>query len=390
MTTTTRSSASRPVAARAAALWLCLLALFVTSSWASELRYRGPELVASYEGPVVVANSQAAYTSRDKLTFFTAAYLEQRAPNLLELRPAIDSWAARVGLHPRILASLVQGVFAGTSPIPSRDNFDIVADLAVGFAEILEQERAQAGAPVLAASRAYEAVRSAYGIRDLAPFEYAQERQVVRMAGGGPPLFGYFQPPWEIGDTWAGGGAHGDTGTGTRNALDFWGAFRNWGEDLSAWWVAAAQSGTARVWSSCSMTVIHPNGWETSYYHLDNIQVTDMQQVGRNHRLSNYANTEAQALCNGGSSTGPHVHVALRFDGQRVEVDETQVDFTSFSHHVGVGQYDSDCSRSYYTRAAGGTVCPFWDQLLNDAPSAADQLFADGFESGSASAWSAP
>ncbi len=369
---------------RSVSIYLCLITLFAGIGWTSEMAYRGPTLLATYEGPIVVHNSQVVYTSLDKLTFSTETHLELHAPELMELRPAIDSWAARAGVHPRVLIALVRGAFQGEIAVSNRNNLDTVADLALGLATVLEEEKASA----LAASKAYEAVRNAYGIEERPSPELARAKLNARAVGGGPPLFDYFQPPWEIEDTWAGGGAHGDTGSGTRNALDFWGAFRNWGADVSAWWVAATQVGTARVWSSCSMSVIHPNGWETSYYHLENIQVADMQQVNRNHRLANYADDEAQALCNGGASTGPHVHVAMFFDGQRVEVDETQLDFTSFSHHVGIGQYDSNCNTSYYTLEGGSRVCPFADQLLNDAPSTSGELFADGFEDGSTSAWS--
>ena len=94
-------------------------------------------------------------------------------------------------------------------------------------------------------------------MRVLSPSNSPWRPELLRPTTSDPPVFGWFQPPWEIGDTWAGGGAHGDTGT--CNALDYWGERRDWGADLSLWWVTAIQAGTARVWSECSVSVIHAN-----------------------------------------------------------------------------------------------------------------------------------
>ena len=63
------------------------------------------------------------------------------------------------------------------------------------------------------------------------------------------------------------------------------------------------------------------------------------------------------------------------------------MDFTAFSHHVGVGQYDFDCVTSWYDHSTRGKVCPSWDQLLNNAPPPAE-LFLDDLESGGTSGWS--
>jgi hypothetical protein len=82
------------------------------------------------------------------------------------------------------------------------------------------------------------------------------------------------------------------------------------------------------------------------------------------------------------------VHSALYHDGNRVEIDEANVDFTAYFHHAGVGQYDFNCSTSFYNHFTNGRVCPSSDKLLNNAPPPSSQFFADGFESGDTSAWS--
>lgn len=117
--------------------------------------------------------------------------------------------------------------------------------------------------------------------------------------------------------------------------LDYWGEWRDWGADLSQWWVAAIQAATVRVWSECSVSVIHANDWVSTYYHLENIQLADHQVLDRNSVISNYANGLPTAICQGGSASGPHVHSALYHDGGRVEIDEAYVDFTACSHHAG-------------------------------------------------------
>lgn len=370
--------------------YLCPLLLTALLTWlvlpvsASENPYDGPALKAVDDGSILVDNSRYRYTAQDRLEFFTEPFLQQEMPELLPLRPAIDTWASRHNVHPKVLSWVVRDYFVGRQVIGDRSELDEVARLAAALDTVFQQ---QDGHP-LAASRAVQAVANALAFELRLPQELAIARQSVRSLGGNPTLFGYFQPPWQIGETWAGGGAHGDTGSGLQNALDFIGEFVSWGTDTSAWWVAAMQSGTARVWSSCGMSVIHEDGWVTDYYHLDNIQVTDLQSVDRDTRLSNYADNLAQATCTGGSSTGPHVHMSVSWNGSRVLVDESEIDFTAFSHHVGNGQYDANCNTSWYTHFTNGQVCPFFIQLLNNSPSPANVIFTDGFESGDISAWS--
>ncbi|MGB5401204.1 MAG: hypothetical protein WBO71_13390 [Thermoanaerobaculia bacterium] len=364
-----------------------LLSLLITSCFAlpmsgSQSTYNGPTLHDTYEGPLVVANSQLRYLGADMLTFDTAGYLAQHAPNLVPLRPAIDTWAAMHAIHPRVLIHVLQAYWPLAATSATAGEKETVHQIATAIALIYHEQRQDP----LAASKAVMAVADAYHLKVELPTGLATSREVPTR--NAPQVFGWFQPPWEIGDTWAGGGAHGDTGSGTRNALDYWGEYRNWGADLSQWWVAATQAGTARVWSICSVSVIHAGGWVSTYYHLENVQLTDPQVVERNTVISNYANDEPTALCQGGSSTGPHVHSALYHDGNRVEIDEANVDFTAFSHHAGVGQYDGNCNTSWYNHDTVGKVCPYADALLNNAPPPVSAMFADGFESGDTSAWS--
>lgn len=347
---------------------------------ASDAHYAGPSLEATYEGPILIHDSQYRYTGPDRLSFSTTDLLSETHPELLPLRPAIDSWASRLGIHPRVLSAMVSGYFADTFVRGDRMDRDAVAQIAGALDAVYSHQRPHA----LAASRAAEAVADALGFELLIPTALATPRQLSFEPESAPPLFGYFQPPWEIGDTWSGGGAHGSS----HNSLDFWGDWVPWGGDTTPYWVSAMQEGVARVWSSCSVSVIHPNGWVTGYYHLDHVQIADFAVVQRNDRLANYADNEAQAICDGGWSSGPHVHMSMKYDGNPVSVDESNVDFTAFSHHAGQGDYDTNCSRSWYNHFTAGTVCPNWDALLNNA-AAPGPLFVDDFESGNTSSWSA-
>jgi LasA protease len=279
------------------------------------------------------------------LSFDTTGYLERHAPNLSPLRPAIDTWAAMHAIHPRVLIPVLQGYWPVAATSGTDSEKEIVHQIATGLAQVYLRNSSDP----LAASKAVMAIADAYHSTLELPQGLASSREIPDPSV--PTSFGWFQPPFTMGDTWAGGGAHGDTGTGIRNALDYWGEWRLWDADLSAFWVAAMQEGTARVWSECSVSVIHAEGWVTTYYHLENIQLADQQAVERNTVISNYANDLPTALCQGGSSSGPHVHSALYHNGDRVEIDEANVDFTAFSHHAGVGQYDFDCSTSWYNHS---------------------------------------
>lgn len=341
-----------------------LLLLTSLSAGASTSGYVGPPLEPNYVGPVLVHNSQLQYTAADRLNFFTQDWIVKNAPALEPLRPAIDAWASRMAIHPRVLAMVVQDDFRGRKVTGSQDQMNRVLQIAAGLSNTFHADRDNE----LAASRAIMAVSDALAIELTPQKGLSEPRELLKVAKGAPaPLYGFLQPPWEIGATWEGNGAHGGTGSGTRNSLDFANSFEDWGIDTSSFWLVATQSGTARIWSSCDMAVIHGNGWITDYYHVDNIQVTNFAPIERNDIMANYADNLAQAICTGGASDGPHVHMTMTYDDQRIEVDESNLDFTAFSYKTGIGQFDNNCNRSYYTHYTEGRVCTFERNLLNNA-----------------------
>ena len=351
---------------------------------ASEFVYDGPKLEIDYNGPVLIDNSHFLYTNEDMRSFKIDEYLmEQKLTNLLPMLASISGWSSMHGIHPKILIGVLERFWNGAETDNTRAEIDQVYQIATGLATVFWDEY---DSP-LAATRAVLAVVNAYGLPTDLPSNLARSRTVAKSPSV-VTLFGYFQPPWTIGDTWTGGGAHGDTGSGIRNALDYWGGGANWDDDTSSWWVAAMQDGTATVHAVCSISIVHADGWKTTYYHLENPQISS-GAVTRNTVLANYANDLATATCLGGSSTGPHVHNAVYHNGVRIEIDEANIDFTAYSHHAGEGQYDFNCATSWYNHFTLGKICPAYDQLLNNAPVPADpSFFSDGFETGNTSAWS--
>ncbi len=113
--------------------------------------------------------------------------------------------------------------------------------------------------------------------------------------------------PWPVGEQWkmTGGPHRNDTSVAGQawSAVDFQGIY-----PVNK--VTAVQEGTVTVIPSCRNFVLisHPDGSKTGYYHLNNIQVYNGQQVGRGAYLGN---TSQEAGC-GGSATGPHVHFSIR------------------------------------------------------------------------------
>ena len=348
---------------------------------ASDFNYYGPKLNISYSESIVVDNSQYTYTSQDKLSFNTTVYLTENLPNLLPLRESIDTWAVIQSIHPRLLSEVLNNYFKGNYVKNSFNNIQMVFQLSAG----LKKAKSRTDTNPLSASQAVDAIANAYEFKLNLPSFFSQKRvikQYSEKGSSGPPLFSYFQPPWDRGELWEGTGVHSDSSDNSapRNSLDLWRDFVDWGANTSSFWVRASQQGTIRVWAPCFASIIHPNGWETSYYHIDNIQLNDFDTVSVHQKIANYADNEAQALCQGGESDGPHLHFAIKYNGVDIEIDENTVDFTSWKHKAGIGHYDDNCATSYYTLIPSNTtVCTFSRQLPNNS-TPTDIIFIDGFD----------
>lgn len=162
--------------------------------------------------------------------------------------------------------------------------------------------------------------------------------------------------PWTSGWSWkASGGAHGfDGGTWPLSSLDFYYPQGNtgWGGNKPA--VYASHGGTVTWYSRCNMRITHASGIATNYYHMDNLQYGSGSYVNAGTYIGSYANTKSASLCEGGSSTGPHLHISLLKNGYYESLQG--YNFSGFYINVGSSQYDSNCSRSYLWKA-GTTYC---------------------------------
>lgn len=172
----------------------------------------------------------------------------------------------------------------------------------------------------------------------------------------------YFQLPYPMGRTWTYGGSHTNTGSGSypQSSLDLNnGGY--WGDNLSNLWVVSAAPGRVKVHSSCFVEVYHDNNWSTTYYHVDNIQYNTNTQINRNVAIANYASDKSQALCNGGQSTGPHVHFSLKRNAEYYHLNG--MSFSGFEVSTGRDSYDSNCS--YFWLEKNGYKYCAWSRITN-------------------------
>jgi LasA protease len=179
------------------------------------------------------------------------------------------------------------------------------------------------------------------------------------------PPANMMQMPWRRGYAWRSNGAHSHTGSGwPLSSIDVAYDWPSWGSPTYS--VTAAHDGTARVMSRCQIRVTNPNGWATNYYHLDQIQVNDGQWVTADTKLGVYASSRGAALCQGGSSTGPHLHFSLLNNGRYVSLQDAN--FSVYRVNVGSYNYDNDCRRFWFNDlSAGGSRCA-WSWLHNYGP----------------------
>ncbi len=150
--------------------------------------------------------------------------------------------------------------------------------------------------------------------------------------------------PFDHKREWFFNGVHTWTGNDDGTPMSSIDLTRNWetiwGDDVSDDWVSAAHDGVISVFSSCYVRITHPSGWATDYYHIDNVLFNTGDQVRAGQIISNYADNLAQAICQGGSATGPQLHFSLLKDGSRYALDDQALSLWKI--HSGVRSYDSN------------------------------------------------
>ncbi len=200
--------------------------------------------------------------------------------------------------------------------------------------------------------------------KDSTPFALAGETGVVS------PPSDLLQLPFLRGKSWYFGGVH-NNGTGglqspftDASSLDFGPGNVSWGSDTSTMWVAASAAGVPRKISNCYFSIVHAGGWETTYYHLENIQ-NFSGFINQNDKIGVIANTLSEAICSGGSSTGPHVHFSLKHNGALVAINGGPL--SGWYVHAGRWNYDTD--RNYmWLEKDGVKKYANSNPLLSEAP----------------------
>lgn len=325
------------------------------------------------------------YSYDEMFNFDIEAYLASQAPHLLPYAEHISHWAGYSSISPKVLITLIEqhsGVVSDAAADEARIQrpFAALSDK-LGFGAQLQDVAHQLAERIYRGKLPAEASEFSPG-NDADPLGYLFNQtpdsakpvvqqvrfnqlyqklfaedfkasqvkisspQALMMAG---PANGFLQFPFPTGQSWHVGGAHTNTGSGSypMSSLDM-SQGGGWGSNQSGVWVAASAGGSFKRHSSCFAEIVHSGGWSTTYYHLMNIQYNTGATVYKNNRIANPANSQPQALCNGGSSTGPHQHWSLKQNGSwthlhGVYVSGWQITATGTS-------YDTNCTRYYLTK----------------------------------------
>lgn len=320
------------------------------------------------------------YSQEEMFGFSIEAYLQSNAPHLLPYAEMIAHVAGKERISPRVLIALMEQN-SGAVVNPDFDESQPFADLSekTGFLEQLRDVglrlrgigdttdlRVVVAAPpdaVLKVLSYNEVQRLSDVYQQLFPGVVSQPKPVPRATAQVALQF-----PYPIGESWYFGGTHSDSGGDSpMSSIDFMKNGESWGDAITSKVVAAAP-GKVKKYSSCYVQIIHSNGWSTGYYHMSNIEVQDGQTVSANQPIGKYANNKSQALCDGGSSTDPHVHWTLYYSNKEVNLSGKVL--SGYSVHPGSFGYDDNCSRMYYTKN-GKKTCP-WTHVRNDGATDGD------------------
>ncbi len=344
------------------------------------------------------------YQYDEMFDFDIATWLAGHAPQLSPHAETLSHWAGYSGISPRVLLALMElqtGVVGNQDAPPARLErpFDtLVATTGFGpqLREVAESLRdamydandTSTKGPValsgdnplrtLYALSGMDDTRAAAlagaGFNDVYRRLFGSTRQVALRSrtalpqprGDAPPT-NLLQFPYPLNARWHVGGAHTHSGSGRfpMSSLDM-SVGGGWGSNQSNNWVTSSAAGRFKRHSSCMAEVVHEGGWSTTYYHLMNIRQATGATVAANEPIANPANTRRQALCDGGSSTGPHEHWSLKSNGSQhhlngVTLSSYLITATGFS-------YDTNCQRFNLSRKGQRYCSGFYTNIGVDAP----------------------
>lgn len=331
------------------------------------------------------------YGQNEMLSFRTEKFLEKFAPHLREKSEAISHVAGRTGISPKLLLAMMEQRSRIISiPNDTRSMQRPFGNLSkkIGFREQLEDVATNMAAAIYSQIQKIDSskrpsisllVVTTDGLNgaftDYERMELAQiyfgffgslqsnESRSSRITLSSVPN-GSMRLPYENGKAWNFSGAHMDGLSLLFSSIDFAPRGSVWGGDTSANRVTASAGGIFIRHSSCSAEILHDGGWSTTYYHMDNLRFQTNSIVRQGDIIGTAANSLAQALCEGGSSSGPHVHWSIKRDGIYQDVDQSFVSGYLINSKSSIN-YDTNCTL-FYLKKNGIKYCA--GRLLTNSP----------------------
>lgn len=319
-------------------------------------------------------------------------FLLQQAPHLLPKEEVILHWSGITSLNPQLLLALME---ASSRLVSAPSKAAMAAPFAKlvegkGFDEQLEQmarqlsdrfyqartrlQQSRLSAPTLPPGDAHrlalaslldskerqqlsEQWQTLFGDQALSRASTSVAAAPARLAAG------QFQLPWRQGYSWKVNGAHSHSGSGyPYSSIDVSYDWPGWGG--ATYTVTAANSGTVTVFSRCQLRITAPNGWATNYYHMSGISVRSGDYVTADSPIGTYASNRNDALCEGGSSTGPHLHFSLLYNGVFQSLQGQRL--SSYGINVGNSNYDDNCNRFWLQNSRNGQRLCAWQPVYNN------------------------
>lgn len=317
-------------------------------------------------------------------------FLLQQAPHLLPKEEVILHWSGITSLNPQLLLALMeadsqlisasskQAMAAPFANLVKAKGFDnqleqMARQLSDRFYQARSQQQNMQIGPTLPRDDAHRlALASLLGEQDQQRLTEqwkilfgtdALTRAKASIADSPARLAsGQFQLPWRQGYSWKVNGAHSHSGSGyPYSSIDVSYDWPGWGG--ATYTVTAANSGTVTVFSRCQLRITAPNGWATNYYHMSGISVRSGDYVTADSPIGTYAGNRNDALCEGGSSTGPHLHFSLLRNGVYQSLQGQRL--SSYGINVGNSNYDDNCNRFWLQDGRNNQRVCAWQPVYN-------------------------
>ena len=337
-----------------------------TPNWDPEM------LVASQVPDRLISDSGFVYRPYFH-PFDIRTFLQQHRPDWQELAESVNHWAGATGVDPRvILTTMAVLTDEVAETVPSAQQVkDVANQLSQRFYHYQDNLTAeQHNAATLAIVRQLQSpgdwqrwqdqYQAWFGSPDVAEPETAPQQ--AQRSTGFAPAYGFMQWPWRQGYSWIPNGPHAHSGSGfPLSSIDVSYDWPAWGAPTYS--VTAAHDGYVTVMSRCQVRVTNHNGWATNYYHMDGIQVANNQWVSKDTKLGVYASQRSTALCEGGSSTGPHLHFSLLYQGRFQSLQGSSLG--PYQVQTGRYSYDNNCQYTWLLDQRSQQKVCLWRRVDN-------------------------